>query len=69
MSENIEDDKKNGIYYSNIEDGNFMEEIKINIDKFQLKSNKFIKNEEKNGIYKYYFELINDNSSSDEEKI
>ena len=65
--ENLEEQKKNEIYYSNIDDGDFKEEIKINIDKFQLKSTKYEKKEEEKGIYKYYFNLIIDKGSSDEE--
>ena len=69
LPENIDEQKKDEIYFSNIEDGNFHEEIKINIDKFQLKSTKYEKMEEEKGTYKYYFKLIIDNLSSDEENI
>ena len=67
LPDNLDDEKKNGFYFNNIEDGIFTEEIKINVDKFQLKSTKYVKEEEDKGIYKYYFNLVNDNLSSDEE--
>ena len=59
--------KKDEIYFSNIEEGTFKEEIKISVDKFQLKSTKFQKMEDDKGVYKYYFNLIVDDPSSDEE--
>ena len=67
LPENLDDNKKKGLFSSNIEGGFFSEEIKIDIDNFQLKSTKYTKKEEGKGIYKYYFELVNDNSSSDED--
>jgi hypothetical protein len=67
LPENLDEEKKNGFFFNNIEDGLFEEEIKINVDKFQLKSTKYVKEEEDKGIYKYYFNLVNDNLSSDEE--
>ena len=67
LPENIEEQKKDEIYFSNIEEGTFKEEIKISVDKFQLKSTKFQKMEDDKGVYKYYFNLIVDDSSSDEE--
>ena len=67
LPENIEQQKKDEIFYSNIDDGSFSEEIKIDINKFQLKSNKYDKKEEDKGIYKYYFSLINDNNISSDE--
>ena len=69
LPENVEEQKKEEFFFSNIQDGIFKEEIRICIDKFQLKSTKNFKREEEKGIYKYYIKLINDNSSSDEEKI
>ena len=63
IPENLEDQKKDGLFYTNIEDGEFEEIIKINIEKFQLKSNKYSSYKfENNGIYKYYFDLIKDDS-------
>ena len=67
LPENLEQLKKDEIFYSNIDDGNFREEIKIDVNKFQLKSNKYDKKEEDKGIYKYYFSLINDNNISSDE--
>ena len=69
LPENAEEQKKEEFFFSNIQDGIFKEEIRISIDKFQLRSTKYFKKEEEKGIYKYYFKLINDNSSSDEENI
>lgn len=69
LPENIEEQKKVQIFFSNIEDGYFQEQIKINIDKFQLASTKYEKMEEEKGTYKYYFKLVMDNLSSDEEII
>ena len=68
LPENLEEQKKNGSYYTNIEDGTFNETIKINVENFQLKSNKYSKFEnENNGVYKYYFDLINNISYSDDD--
>ena len=69
LPDNIDEQKKNEFFFSNIEDGYFKEEIKINIDKFQLRTTKYEKKIDGNGVYEYYFNLINDNSSSDEEII
>ena len=69
LPDNIEEQKKNGSFFSNIDNGEFTETIKINVDKYQLKSNKYKKMEEEKGIYKYYFQLIEDNDSSEEEII
>ena len=55
------------LFYSNIEDGNFEETIKISMEKFQLKSHKYKKEEEEKGIFKIIFELIDDNDSNSEE--
>ena len=65
---NFEMEKKNGLLFNNREEGEFKETFKIKQDKFPLKSYKYIKEEsEGNGVYKYYFELMIDNPSSDEE--
>ena len=59
LPDNLEEQKKNGSFFTNIQDGEFKETIKINVEQFQLKSTKYIMEEEK-GIYKFYFEIIND---------
>ena len=60
--------KKNGLLYNNREEGEFKEIFKIKQEIFALSSYKPIKEEnENNGVYKYYFELMGANASSDEE--
>ena len=63
LPENVEEQKKLGSFYTNIEYGEFKENIKINVENFQLVSTKFKAEAENNGIYKYYFDIINDSSS------
>jgi hypothetical protein len=64
--ENLEDQKKNGFFYSNIEEGEFEEIIKISIENYQLKSYNYKSEPEEKGIYKYYFELIRDDKVTDD---
>ena len=61
--ENLEEQKKAGSYFSNIDIGEFSETIKINVVNFQLASTKFISESEKAGIYKYYFDIIKDSET------
>ena len=61
--ENLEEQKKAGSYFSNIDIGEFSETIKINVENFQLASTKFISESEKAGIYKYYFDIIKDSET------
>ena len=63
LPENVEEQKKVGSFYTNIEYGEFKENIKINVQNFQLVSTKFKAESENNGIYKYYFDIIKDSSS------
>ena len=63
LPENVEEQKKVGSFYTNIEYGEFKENIKINVENFQLVSTKFKAESENNGIYKYYFDIIKDSSS------
>lgn len=57
LPDNLEEQKKAGLFYSNIDDGKFEEIIRISVTNFQLKSYDY-KYEGKNGVYKYYFEII-----------
>ena len=66
LPDNSEDAKKKGFFYSNIEDGDFEETIKISMEKFQIKSHKFKNEEDGKGIYKFIFDLIEDDSNSEE---
>ena len=63
LPNNIEEQKKSGTFYTNIDNGEFSETIKINVENFQLVSNKFKVESEKNGIYKYYFDIIKDSGT------
>ena len=66
LPDNVVEQKKIGSFYSNIDIGEFKEKIKINIDHFQLKSTKYTNFEStKNGIYKYYFDLITNSENND----
>ena len=59
-------DKKDGLYYNNREEGEFKEVFKIKQNDFILSSHKCIKEEkEDNGVYKYYFKLVSDESDED----
>jgi hypothetical protein len=59
LPENIKEQKKSGDFYSNIDSGEFKEIIKINVQNYQLISTKYKQHEsEKNGIHKYYFDII-----------
>ena len=61
-----EKDKKEGLFYNNREEGEFKEVFKIKQTDFMLSSYKCIKEEkEDNGVYKYYFKLISDDSDED----
>ena len=59
--------KKKGTFFTNIQEGEFSESIKIDINDFQLKTSKPTKREEDSGIYIYYFDLISDGNSDDED--
>ena len=63
LPENAEEQKKGGFFYTNIESGEFQENIKINIEYFQLISNKPSKKSEKDGIYEYYFDIMKDSDT------
>ena len=63
LPENAEEQKKGGFFYTNIESGEFQENIKINIEYFQLISNKPSKKSEKDGIYEYYFDIMKDSGT------
>jgi len=63
LPENIEEQKKAGSYFSNIDIGEFSETIKINVENFQLVSTKYKSESEKAGIYKYYFDIIKDSGT------
>lgn len=63
LPENVEEQKKGGFFYTNIESGEFQENIKINIEYFQLISNKPSKKSEKDGIYEYYFDIMKDSGT------
>lgn len=68
LPQNCENEKKNGLLFNNREEGEFKEVFKIKQDIFSLSNYKPIKEEnEKNGVYKYYFELMGGNASSDED--
>ena len=59
LPDNIEEQKKSGDFYSNIDGGEFKEIIKINVQNYQLASTKYKQHEsEKNGIHKYYFDIV-----------
>ena len=63
LPDNIEEQKKVGSFYTNIDNGKFKETIKINVENFQLVSTKFRAEPEKGGIYKYYFDIIKDSGT------
>ena len=63
LPDNIEEQKKGGFFYTNIESGEFQENIKINIEYFQLISNKPSQKSEKDGIYEYYFDIMKDSGT------
>jgi hypothetical protein len=63
LPENIEEQKKAGSYFSNIDIGEFSETIKINVENFQLSSTKYKSESEKAGIYKYYFDIIKESGT------
>ena len=66
--ENLEMEKKKGLFFNNREEGDFKETFKIKQENFSLSSYNYIKEEnENNGVYKYYFPLIKNNSSDDED--
>ena len=67
LPDNLEEQKKAGLFYSNIDDGKFEEIIRISVSNFQLKSYNY-KYEGKNGIYKYYFEIISGTEATDEDE-
>lgn len=68
LPDNRENEKKNGLLFNNREEGEFKEVFKIKQDIFSLSSYKPVKEEnDNNGVYKYYFELMGGNDSSDEE--
>jgi hypothetical protein len=62
-----ETQKKKGTFFTNIQEGEFSETIKIDINDFQLKSPKPNKTEISDGIYTYYFDIMQDSNSSDED--
>ena len=64
LPDNLEEQKKKGLFFSNIDCGDFEETIKISNEKYQLKSYEYQKEEEK-GQFKYYFELVNNEYFSD----
>ena len=67
LPENCENEKKRGLVFNNREEGEFKEVFKIKQELFSLSDYKYIKEEsENNGVYKYYFELMKENSSSSE---
>ena len=64
LPDDLENQQKFGHFFSNIEEGEFKEIIKINMEHFQLISNKYVKSEnEKNGVYKFYFDLVKGDAS------
>ena len=66
--ENFENEKKNGLFFNNREEGEFKEVFKIKQEDFSLSSYNYIKEEnDNNGVYKYYFQLMGGNSSDDED--
>ena len=66
--ENIQKEKKGGYYFNNREEGCFKEVFKIKQEDFTLSSYSCLKEEnENNGVYKYYFQLMNQTISSDED--
>lgn len=66
--ENIQKEKKDGYYFNNREEGDFKEVFKIKQEDFALSNYSYIKEEnENNGVYKYYFQLMNPTISSDED--
>ena len=67
LPDNLEEQKKAGLFYSNIDDGKFEEIIRINVTNCQLKSYDY-KYEGKNGVYKYYFEIIGGEEVADEDE-
>ena len=67
LPDNLEEQKKAGLFYSNIDDGKFEEIIRISVSNFRLKSYNY-KYEGKNGIYKYYFEIISGTEATDEDE-
>ena len=65
LPNNLEEQKKNNCFYSNIDLGEFEETIRISLTNYRLKSYNY-KSEEEKGIYKYYFDIVGEEEDIDE---
>ena len=68
LPNNLEDQKKNNCFYSNIDVGEFEETIRISVANYQIKSYNY-KCEEEKGIYKYYFDIVDEEEDIDEDEL
>ena len=68
LPSNFETAKKSGLFFNNREEGEFKEIFKIKEENFHINNYNYIKEEDdKNGIYRYYFQLMDENSFSDDD--
>ena len=68
LPSNFETAKKSGLFFNNREEGEFKEIFKIKEENFHINNYNYTKEEDdKNGIYRYYFQLMDENSFSDDD--